>query len=55
MEQPGMCSIRWTPTTTSTFVMTGSYIGAGAAIGMYYQQGWALSVFQYLDTMNVFF
>merc|ERR1739838_24024 len=33
MEQPGMCSIRWTPTTTSTFVMTGSYIGAGAAIG----------------------
>merc|ERR1719154_205801 len=33
MEQPGMCSIRWTPTTTSTFVMTGSYIGAGAALG----------------------
>jgi len=33
MEQPGMCSIRWTPTTTSTFLMTGSYIGAGAAIG----------------------
>ena len=53
MPQPGLCSIRWTPTTESTFVMTGAFIGSGAAIGMYYQQGWALSIFQYfLDTIK---
>jgi len=33
MPQPGLCSIRWTPTTESTFVMTGAFIGSGAAIG----------------------
>ena len=42
-QQSGFCSIRWTATpppaisgaATSTFVMTGSFIGSGAAIGVY--------------------
>jgi len=33
MPQPGLCSIRWTPTTESSFVMTGAFIGDGAALG----------------------
>ena len=40
--QSGFCSIRWQPTppttagaATSTFVMTGPFAGAGAAVGVY--------------------
>ena len=46
MPQSGFHSIRWQPTppspiagaATSTFVMTGPFIGFGGAVGVYYKQ-----------------